>query len=381
MTGASSKTGAPLVSIVIPTHNAWDWTSRALAAVHDHTDRPYEVIVCDNASSDETPMRLTELGNARVVLNAENLGFGTACNQGAALARAPFLVFLNSDAIVQEDWLRPLLEHLRSTPSVGAVGPLLVNTDGSIQAAGSTVLGDALTISHGDEPSDFRFPRVVDYVAGACLATRRASFHRLGGFDAVYGLAYYEDVDLCFRLQSAGYHVVFEPGSVVTHAVGASSGNDLKDELITRNRQVFGARWGHEFAGRPSYAESRTLPAAFLRDVSADARLLMLPGPQMESCGDLADTLARRFPNIRVTVLGNRPAERRGAVEWISAASPAAALGDRRFYYDAVVMVDLDASGPLTAALDESQPQAVRIEAGEDEHALFATLGQTGVAC
>ena len=132
-------------------------------------------------------VRLTELENARIMLNTENLGFGTACNQGAALARSPYVVFLNSDAIVHENWLQPLLTHLESSPSVGAVGPLLLNTDGSIQAAGSTVLGDAVAISHGDEPADFTFPRVVDYVPAACLATRRASFHQVGGFDVGTG--------------------------------------------------------------------------------------------------------------------------------------------------------------------------------------------------
>ena len=116
MTLGFPKVEAPLASIVIPTHNAWDWTSRALAAVREHTDRPYEVIVCDNASSDETPLHLAALKNARVVINTENLGFGVACNQGAALARSQYIVFLNSDAIVHENWLAPLLSHLESSP-------------------------------------------------------------------------------------------------------------------------------------------------------------------------------------------------------------------------------------------------------------------------
>ncbi len=370
----------PLVSIVIPTHNAWDWTSRALAAIQQHTDRPYEVILCDNASSDETPFRLMGLGNARVTLNTKNLGFGAACNQGAALARSPYLVFLNSDAIAHQNWLRPLLGHLASR-EVGAVGPLMLNTDGTIQAAGATTLGDGLTLPHSGDPADFRFPRVVDYVAGACLATRRASFHEVGGFDAVYGLGYYEDVDLCYRLRSRGYSVVFEPRSVITHALGVSSGTELKHELIPRNQRLFRARWGHAFAGRPSYVECSALSEAFLRDLSADARLLIVPGRETQSGHSLATTLVTCLPNVRVTVLAETPLEPPRAVEWISATDPATVLRTRRFHYDAVVLLDADPYGDLTAALDESQPQALRIEPGEDDSALFRALVEAGVVC
>ena len=119
--------------------------------------------------------------------------------------------------------------------------------------------------------------------------------------------------------------------SVVTHVLGVSSGDEFKHELGVRNQRIFSARWRHEFAGRPSYAESRALPAAFLRDLSADARLLMLPGRKTDSCRDLAMRLVTCLPDIRVTVLGDKPAHPPRPVEWISAASPSAALRDRRF--------------------------------------------------
>ena len=306
MTLAFPRVAAPLASIVMPTHNGWGWARRTLDAIREHTDQPYEVIVCDNASSDETPRRLTEMENARVVLNTENLGFGTACNQGAALARSPYVVFLNSDAVVHENWLAaaPAAPRIEPRRRRWTAAP---EQDGSIQASGSTLLGDGWPVDHRDGSADVGFPRVVDYVAGACLATRRASFHGVGGFDASFGLAYYEDVDLCCRLRSAGYDVVVEPRSVVTHALGVSSDQELKDHLEARNQLLFVARWRHAFAGRPPFEESGALPPVFLRDLSADARLLLLPGRRTESCRDLATRLVSRRPNVRVTVLGTQP--------------------------------------------------------------------------
>lgn len=383
MTIAFPPAATPLASIVMPTHNAWDWTRRALSAISEHTDPPYEVIVCDNASSDETPKRLREVENARVVLNTGNLGFGIACNQGAALARSPYVVFLNSDAVVHHDWLGPLLEHLDGSAHVGAVGPLLLNTDGSIQAAGSTLLGDGWPIEHRGERADFAVPRIVDYVAGACLATRSASFHQIGGFDSQFGLAYYEDVDFCYRLRAAGYRIVFEPRSTITHALGISSDQEFKNRLAARNQPLFLARWGHAFAGRPTQEESTTLPPVFLRDLSADARLLLLPGGRREACRALAARLVSRWPNVRITVLGAPPpTDPSSPVEWIATADWSAAVHARRFHYDAIVALDVDHDPEqLPAALDESQPQALRIDASEGEDALLAELTEAGIVC
>src|SRR5215212_4626974 len=113
------------------TYGGWELARQALESVRALTDQPYEVIVVDNASTDGTAARLSsELAGAHVLLNAKNLGFGVACNQGAAAARAPFLLFLNSDTIVQPGWLPPLIDAL-ADETVSAAGPKLLNADGS----------------------------------------------------------------------------------------------------------------------------------------------------------------------------------------------------------------------------------------------------------
>src|SRR5579885_3269240 len=124
---AVPRCDAPEVSVVVVTYNAWEWTERALRALIDTTEAAYELVVIDNASRDETPQRLAEIDNARVVHESVNRGFGVAANLGAIMSRAPRVLLLNSDAMVQPGWLPPLLDVLDGEDDVAAVGSRLDN--------------------------------------------------------------------------------------------------------------------------------------------------------------------------------------------------------------------------------------------------------------
>ena len=95
----------PEVSVLLVTFNAWEWTARALAALVEHTDPCYEVIVADNASQDGTVEGLAAVEGLTVLRNSDNLGFGPAVNQAALHARAPRMLLLNTDALVRPGWL------------------------------------------------------------------------------------------------------------------------------------------------------------------------------------------------------------------------------------------------------------------------------------
>ena len=107
---------------------------------------------------------------------------------------------------------------------MGAVGPMLLNPDGSLQCAGALLSRSGVTACYGEgdqpERAEYQFARVVDYLAGACLLVRRRAFNDVGGFDRRYGLAYFEDADLCLALAERGYRSVYEPRSRVTHLRG-----------------------------------------------------------------------------------------------------------------------------------------------------------------
>lgn len=243
----------PDVSIVIVTHDAAEVLPQALQALLDNTEPCYELIAIDNGSGDGTASLLRQIENARVVLNPRNFGFGAANNQGAAHARGRYVVFLNQDAFVNAGWLPPLLERIEADERVGAVGPMLVNPDGSLQCAGALLSrsGSVACYGEGESPEqrEYRFARVVDFLAGACLLVRRRAFDEVGGFDPVYGLGYFEDADLCLTLSASGYRCVYEPASRVTHVRG-KPGEALLG-LALRNRTLFERRWRRVLASRP----------------------------------------------------------------------------------------------------------------------------------
>jgi cellulose synthase/poly-beta-1,6-N-acetylglucosamine synthase-like glycosyltransferase len=124
----------PVASIVVPAYNHFEHTLtclRALAASGDAT--AFEVIVVDDASSDETAERMREIAGVRYLRNATNLGFIGASNAGAAIARGDYLVFLNNDTAVQPGWLDALIGTFDAHPRAGLVGAKLVYPDGRLQ--------------------------------------------------------------------------------------------------------------------------------------------------------------------------------------------------------------------------------------------------------
>ncbi|HEX5707904.1 MAG TPA: glycosyltransferase family 2 protein, partial [Pyrinomonadaceae bacterium] len=242
----------PKTSIIIPVFNQVEYTFQALRSLLAEIDfRETEIIVVNNASRDETQELLAHFdGLVRVINNEENRGFVDACNQGAAVSRGRFLVFLNNDTVVLRDWLVALVETAEADERVGAVGSLFLYPTGMVQEAGSIVWrdGGAHHYGWGGRPEDarFAFAREVDYCSGASLLVRRELFERLGGFDRRFAPAYYEDVDLCFGVRALGYKVVYQPASRIVHYEGGTAGRDtstgFKRYQVT-NRAVFVAKW------------------------------------------------------------------------------------------------------------------------------------------
>ena len=220
-------------SIIIPVFNKVEFTFQCLRSLFREVDLTRnEIVVVDNASSDETAQMLAQFGNrVRVIRNAENLGFVEACNAGAKAAKGEYLVFLNNDTIVQKGWLESLVETAETDKSVGLVGSMLIFPDGVLQEAGGVIWNDGTAdlYGYGEHPDEahFNFRREVDYCSGASLLIPKDLFDSFGGFDMRYAPAYYEDTDLCMTVRAAHRKVVFQPLSKAIHFEGATAGRDL----------------------------------------------------------------------------------------------------------------------------------------------------------
>ncbi len=244
---------APIVtSIIIPVFNKVAYTFQALRSLLREVDlNTNEIIVVNNASSDETPRLLAHFGSlVKVINNETNQGFVDACNQGAAVARGRYLIFLHNDTMVLPGWWRALVETVERDEQVGAVGSLLLYPDGLIQEAGAGVWRDGAVFHYGRgwRADDRRcsFAREVDYCSGASLLIRQELFAQLGSFDARYAPAYYEDADLCMGVRSLGRKVIYQPASRLIHYEGVTAGRDtgtgFKHFQIV-NREKFVAKW------------------------------------------------------------------------------------------------------------------------------------------
>jgi GT2 family glycosyltransferase len=226
-TWAFPSSQRPAVSVIIPVFNRASLTLQCLEALSSEASVGLEIVIIDNASTDETADLVERITEIRYVRNRENVHFLDASNQGAALATGTSLLFLNSDTRVLPGAISSAVETLTSSPTIGAVGAKLILPDGSLQEAGSMVWGDGTCLGYGrgDHPdrAPYQFRRPVDYCSAAFLLTPRALFESAGGFDRDFRPAYYEEVDYCLRLWERGYRIIYEPRAVVWHFEFASS--------------------------------------------------------------------------------------------------------------------------------------------------------------
>jgi GT2 family glycosyltransferase len=217
----------PAVTVILVLFGRAELTFRCLRSLCETVAAPLEIILVDNASTDDTPALLDRLDGARIIRNAENKNFLLGVNQAARRARGRHLLLLNNDAELLPGALDAALATLLSAPDIGAVVGRIVLLDGSLQEAGSIVWADGSCLGYGRGASPsagpFMFQRDVDYGSGAFLLTPRELFLERGGFDEDYRPAYYEEVDYCLWLHERGRRVVYEPRATIVHYEFASS--------------------------------------------------------------------------------------------------------------------------------------------------------------
>ncbi|UFS73440.1 glycosyltransferase [Tardiphaga sp. 37S4] len=272
----------PVVSIVISTYGQADLTLACLASIAKFRPRcATEVLVVDDAFPDAAEAsRLKAVSGIQLSRNETNLGFLLSCNRAAERANGKYLYFLNNDTELRPGAIDALVDRLEAHADVGMVGSKLLFPDGKLQEAGGIMWKDASgwNYGRGQDPAlpEFNYVREVDYCSGASIMVRRDLFASLGGFDESFAPAYYEDVDLAFRIRARGLKVLYEPQSVVIHHEGMSHGTDLQQgvkahQVVNQARMM--ERWGADLASNNFANGERVIRA---RDRAAARKLILV---------------------------------------------------------------------------------------------------------
>jgi GT2 family glycosyltransferase/glycosyltransferase involved in cell wall biosynthesis len=386
---------APDVSIIIVLFNRSELTLACLRSIHATYHGSIEVILVDNASSDETSRLLSKVTGAKIIRNAENRHFLLSANQAAKLARGRHILLLNSDAQLLPGTLDAALETMRSAPDIGAVGARIVRLDGTLQEAGSIIWRDGSCLGYGrdDHPDSwsYMFRRDVDYCSGAFLLTPRATWEKLGGFDETFAPAYYEETDYCMRLWENGLRTVYEPAAVILHYEFGSAAPATALELQAEHQKIFAQR--HSSALQQHHTSDTSVLAArtHLRGGKTSRHVLVLddrvPHPCLGSGYPRARTMLVAMQRLGCvitfypmmedlfeewsTVYADFPRD----IEVINEMGPTlleAFVRDRRGYYDTLVVSRPHNMNALKAVMREYPDGFKDMSIIYDAEALFA---------
>jgi GT2 family glycosyltransferase/glycosyltransferase involved in cell wall biosynthesis len=292
---AARPKAEPAVSIIVPVHNHLHHTMACVHALLElGTNIPFEIIVADDASTDDTQAAFRHPISGLLYLRGEtNRGFIGNCNAAADSAEGRYVLFLNNDTIVLPGWLDELVETIEREDNIGLIGSKFLSGNGQVQEAGGIIWRDGSVWNYGRgvDPlhSDTSYMRDVDYVSGASIMLTRTLWEDLGGFDTYYDIAYGEDSDLAFRVRAAGKRVVMQPMSMLLHFEGVSSGMDVtkgvKAHQVSNAKKLYD-RWKKTLIGHRPNGQDVLLE----RDRNAKKRILFIdavtPSPD-EDAGSL----------------------------------------------------------------------------------------------
>lgn len=240
-------------AVVIPNWNGARWIDACLESVLAQDRAPDEVVVVDNGSTDGSDAAAEAHAGVRVVRLGRNTGFSVAVNRGVEAVRCDWVALVNTDVVLDTDWLRRACAPLEQEPAVASVATKMVDlaNPGTIYDAGDLLRRDGACEQRGRFMTDdgrFDAPGDAFSACAGAAVYRRDALLRAGGFDERF-FAYLEDVDLGLRLRLAGWRCRYEP-AVARHA-GEGSSSELQRapaSWVERNTLLivakhFPARW------------------------------------------------------------------------------------------------------------------------------------------
>lgn len=272
--------GEPALSIIVVLFNQVALSYACLQSILRNVSMPYEVIIVDNHSTDETNLLLDKIKGATIIRNDENLHFLKANNQAMEHVKGEYLLFLNNDTEIMASTISSAIHTLKNNEQCGAVGGKIVLPDGTLQEAGSIIWNDGSCLGYGRNESpqfpEFNFKRVTDYCSAAFLLTHTQLFREHGGFDNRFEPAYYEETDYCLWLQEKGLQVIYDPGALVSHFEFGSDISNTRKTLMQKNQLVFYEKHQQQLKKHFAFDSANFLMARFAASQREKKKVLYL---------------------------------------------------------------------------------------------------------
>ena len=271
------------VAIVILNWNGRKFLEQFMPAVLASTYPNKRVIVADNASTDDSIRFLHEHFPAvEIILNETNEGFAKGYNTALKKVQADYYVLLNSDVDVTTNWIEPVINLMETDASIAVCQPKMLDYSNRsffeyAGACGGWIDKFGYPFSRGrifdiceTDTGQYDLVQQCFWASGAAFFVKAKLYHEMGGLDE-YFFAHQEEIDLCWRLQAAGYKIVVQPASVVYHVGGGTlpKGNSRKTFLNFRNNLVM------LYKNLPAGAVIWKLPVRLMLDAIAAWRALL----------------------------------------------------------------------------------------------------------
>ena len=258
------------LSIVIVSYNVESYLKQCINSIHESKiNIDCEIIIIDNHSFDNScKMILENFPNVKLISNDANLGFSKAANIGIKASKGDFVCVLNPDTLISENVFTILIKYLNENKKIGCIGPKILNADGTLQLACkrsfptplisfykliglSTLLPKSkifgkYNLTYLDKESIHS----IDAISGSFMLFRKEVLLKIGLFDEDFFM-YGEDLDICYRIKSAGYSIVYNPNASIIHYKGESTRNAPFNmiEVFYLALQKFFLKYKHKYTG------------------------------------------------------------------------------------------------------------------------------------
>ena len=241
----------PTVVVVILNYNGRNFLQQFLPSVLASSYVNKEIIVADNCSTDDSPDVLKQFSNIKILMLDKNYGFAEGYNQALQKISADYYALLNSDVEVTPQWIEPIIQLMESDKKIAACQPKILSykekeffeyagaAGGWLDTLGYPFSRGRIFDEHEKDLGQYNDNAEIFWATGAAMFLRASVFHEVNGFDNFF-FAHMEEIDLCWRLQLAGYKIMCCPASVVYHVGGGTlpKGNERKVYLNFRNNII-----------------------------------------------------------------------------------------------------------------------------------------------